>query len=523
MKIALCMPTKDGRPFFRAAACLFRDQLRLSMDGHEVEMVVIEGQSLPTYARNECVHRARKWGADVIVQADDDTVWDGALIARILANMGEHPELRFVAAAIPYKLEGPVQWNINWRPSPQILCHGPTKYIEAERIGGALTVIQASVFDEMEAWLTQKDPSYKHQRREDEDFRVAFYECPVAWGEDMKFCDHWRAMGGRIWIDPEASVEHLIAPNWSVRANLADWLRERQQGGMEAREEFLAEDLRRVCVIFPTRANRAGAERTIASAIATASKPEHLRIIVGIDDDDLLSMAPEYLRQKFHPHVYDLIAPRYPTLGALFDALFAKADGDIILQCTDDVTFETPGWDDILRAQVKDGAIYTASIEGVNPDMVAAPIMSRAMADKIRAAQGFVNPPYFPYWFSDVWFADVCDLMGRPTAARTLPIMLAMPEGHSPGAVRELGFWASVYEALAPRRARTAAALMGVAHNEAAVETLTKQAFMLNGRINPMRTPEVQAHWEGKADGAPNARYAEARATAEALLAEKAA
>ena len=42
---------------------------------------------------------------------------------------------------------------------------------------------------------------------------VALFDTSLAdgafWGEDYTFCDRWRAIGGRVWVDPEIRLKHI--------------------------------------------------------------------------------------------------------------------------------------------------------------------------------------------------------------------------------------------------------------------------------------------------------------------------
>ena len=43
------------------------------------------------------------------------------------------------------------------------------------------------------------------------------------WGEDMDFCNRWRAIGGRIWLDTNIKFQHAGRKTWE--ANYLDFLR----------------------------------------------------------------------------------------------------------------------------------------------------------------------------------------------------------------------------------------------------------------------------------------------------------
>ncbi len=46
-----------------------------------------------------------------------------------------------------------------------------------------------------------------------------------SWGEDFEFCRRWRAIGGKVWVDPKMDLVHIGAK--SFPGNLGIWLRNR--------------------------------------------------------------------------------------------------------------------------------------------------------------------------------------------------------------------------------------------------------------------------------------------------------
>jgi hypothetical protein len=52
------------------------------------------------------------------------------------------------------------------------------------------------------------------------------------WGEDFSFCRRWRAIGGRVWLDPELELHHVGFKTFSGR--IGDWLKRRPVEADEA-------------------------------------------------------------------------------------------------------------------------------------------------------------------------------------------------------------------------------------------------------------------------------------------------
>jgi hypothetical protein len=91
-------------------------------------------------------------------------------------------------------------------------------FVEFERVGAAFLRISRSVFED----LIAAHPEWKrpgHSGMPD-DIKANYYRffrfCDDDYetGEDFAFCDAWRAIGGRIWVDPDQMIGHVGEKNW---------------------------------------------------------------------------------------------------------------------------------------------------------------------------------------------------------------------------------------------------------------------------------------------------------------------
>jgi len=64
----------------------------------------------------------------------------------------------------------------------------------------------------------------------------------VFWGEDYYFCRKWRAMGGKIYVDPEFRLAHVNGDGKSFAGSFAEWLRKR--GDVDGEVEKPAEPVK---------------------------------------------------------------------------------------------------------------------------------------------------------------------------------------------------------------------------------------------------------------------------------------
>ena len=87
---------------------------------------------------------------------------------------------------------------------------------EVERVGAGFLMIQRGVFEKMmQHYPEMKYKTYSHLLSEKErEFTYTFFENlydenGVGWSEDYGFCNRWKKMGGKIYLDVTARLDHL--------------------------------------------------------------------------------------------------------------------------------------------------------------------------------------------------------------------------------------------------------------------------------------------------------------------------
>lgn len=103
-----------------------------------------------------------------------------------------------------------------------------------------------------------------------------------------------------------------------------------------------------ISVITPSRRRIPLLEDSVASLLETAAHPEAIEILVAADPDDTAT------QQVTLPQVRVWTAPQrygYRGLSMYYNALAEQAVGVWLMIWNDDAFMETPGWDDLIRAQ----------------------------------------------------------------------------------------------------------------------------------------------------------------------------
>jgi glycosyltransferase involved in cell wall biosynthesis len=105
-----------------------------------------------------------------------------------------------------------------------------------------------------------------------------------------------------------------------------------------------------ISLLLPTRNRAESLCRMIDSAYALAARPDRLETIVGIDDDDVSTLAIDFAAWPGWT-IRKVVGPRRP-MAELNTACLDAATGQLLFAVNDDVVVRTPGWDDRLRAAV---------------------------------------------------------------------------------------------------------------------------------------------------------------------------
>ncbi len=159
----------------------------------------------------------------------------------------------------------------------------------------------------------------------------------------------------------------------------------------------------KISLLCPSRGRPYRYEAMVASAALTADEPSLMDIRLALDVDD-----KQFNLYRSPDHVQ-----RFPTnISNIYNALAARATGDILMATADDVIFRTQGWDTKVRAvaaRFPDGLFIAAPNNGdghrrVNHWFTGRPWM---------ALFGWMLPAHFEHFCVDEWVQEVASSAGR--------------------------------------------------------------------------------------------------------------
>ena len=215
-------------------------------------------------------------------------------------------------------------------------------------------------------------------------------------------------------------------------------------------------------LLIATRGRPDMLAEVFASLRANTTRKDKTALWLYVDDDDQVTREAiaqgKFCDVGFPVHWH--IAPQTATLGEPHEALL-KALGrtsEIYMLGVDDARFDTPGWDEVIRAKFReypDGILLAFAYDPMTPDAATYAIMGWGWIQ----VQGRMFPGWFPHWYEDTWVDQVACLAGRHVR---LPVLLYPIGGKGPTKrMRNCAFWTRFLQVTLDERKQSARKLIG--------------------------------------------------------------
>jgi len=221
MHVFIAIPAYSWTVQIGTMRSLFTDMMALIRRGDLVTVFDESGSSDLPDARAIMVASFLASDATHFVSVDADVCWEAGGLLRLL----DRPE-DMVAAVYP-KRQDPIEFPLRYLSGP--LQANDNGLLEVEAVqGGFVRYTRACLERMVEAYsdlrvLSSRSPlGYMHTL-----FEAIRLPDGRKLGEDFAFCHRWRAIGGKVWIDPEIKMGHIGLKLFPGR--LGDWLRDRMK------------------------------------------------------------------------------------------------------------------------------------------------------------------------------------------------------------------------------------------------------------------------------------------------------
>lgn len=222
-----------------------------------------------------------------------------------------------------------------------------------------------------------------------------------------------------------------------------------------------------ITILCATRGRPDILKLAITSFDQTTFNKDLVDIWLLVDDDD--SPTLEFLESGWPESVglsmNWIVGERPRTLSAGLNALWrAASNAGVYLATADDHIMLTPGWDAHLRKIFNDGPDdrhLVAQITEVTRE--SDDLILWANSAEWSNTVGRLIPPYFPFWFWDMWIDQVSIMAGRKVQAN-VDMRPHSDEIAATGNMGNLKFWWDYFNLLFFERAKEAELLLAAIH-----------------------------------------------------------
>jgi hypothetical protein len=222
----LATPSLQRQPTLEFLMSVMKTVHLCAQHGHTVDSAFVGGDCFISKARNGLVQSfIESWKTDypaeVLVFIDDDQSWDEQAFLRII-----HDPHEFIGVAIPKKMDSDPQVfnNVSLDTSDTGNCYVENGLLRGTQIGSGFIALKRSCIEKMiAAYPARYAPGDggAHQLHYNLFESKIFWDAkdPTItgqfWGEDLNFCKLWCALGEKIWVDPNVTVEHIGRKSWT--------------------------------------------------------------------------------------------------------------------------------------------------------------------------------------------------------------------------------------------------------------------------------------------------------------------
>ena len=202
-KVLFGTPAHDGR--VEAAYCLaLVETVKLAQQvGVQLIPIIVAYDSLVQRARNDLVKIALESGCDDLVFMDSDQEWAPQWIFQLLNH-----SVDIVGCPVPKKLDVPL---FNVKALPDGITMGEDGLMEVACVGTGFMRISRKALQAV--W--DVSVPYRNEGKEGRwVFDVQIVDGELV-SEDNVLCNKWREQGGKVWLDPAMTCNHIGVKKYS--------------------------------------------------------------------------------------------------------------------------------------------------------------------------------------------------------------------------------------------------------------------------------------------------------------------
>jgi len=215
--VVIAIPAYSGTIHLGTMRSIIRDMTALMQRGDFVTIEDECGNTDIADARASIVARFLKGAGTDLVFVDHDVLWeDGALVKLV-----DYP-VDFVSGSYPRRAD-PIEYSVRYLDKPELWSDPETGLIEVAGVSGGFMRCSRSMLERMVrdyAGLT-----YTRQEQKICGLFDAYRLDSKKFSEDYSFCQRWRDIGGKVWLDPNFKMGHVGSKVFT--GCIGEWLKGR--------------------------------------------------------------------------------------------------------------------------------------------------------------------------------------------------------------------------------------------------------------------------------------------------------
>jgi hypothetical protein len=225
--ICIALLSYDAKLYTKTHMCLVNAVMQAAQRGWGVTFAIRDGDSMVARGRNylasQFLEHPTLQNCTDLVMVDSDLGWDGDEFMRLCedrtTDSGEPVEV--IGGAYPFKDESgdmPLRW-----PPDGLMEEKGLWQVQAVTPGFLRVTRRAlqKIANEM-PWLEYKDkPSAVGQRSWM--FFDNLQRPSGVYDEGYVFCERWRQVGGKVWLDPDMNITHIGLKSYN-HGTIRGWL-----------------------------------------------------------------------------------------------------------------------------------------------------------------------------------------------------------------------------------------------------------------------------------------------------------
>lgn len=217
----IAIPCYTGKVDMGTLASLISEMPHLSQAGIGITFGDQRGNSMIAHGRDMMLAQFLASDATDLVFIDDDVTWDAGALTRLL----QWP-VDMVAGIYPMKTE-PENYSCRFLPGPLSSPEGLQGLLEVDGVPAGFLRVTRSACEQMVLKYPEKRFADKNAPK---GYAWALFdnihEGDTYFGEDYSFCRRYRAIGGKVYVQPEIVMGH-VGPKAFV-GSFGKWLRDRE-------------------------------------------------------------------------------------------------------------------------------------------------------------------------------------------------------------------------------------------------------------------------------------------------------